>query len=218
MQFHEIDPRDLGANPWNSNTVSHENEQKLRASVERLGMFKPLIVREMEDGSLQLIGGQHRCEAAIEAGMQTVPVINLGRITEERAKEIGLIDNSRYGTDDTLKLAELLDELGMTDMVEIMPWSEHEIAAISASIAVDIDDLDLEEDGLEGDDPDNQGQERAPRTHEVLRFKCSLNDSARIRSLVNRTIATHDFNGSDDLTNAGDALAQLLLTSASSDD
>src|SRR5690348_6918711 len=112
-----VDPRLIEPNPWNTNVVSHENEQKLRASIERNGMFKPALVREVSsfpgarDIKLQSIGGWHRVEQAIELGWTEVPVINLGRISDEQAKEISLADNARYGVDDTLKLSELLGEL-----------------------------------------------------------------------------------------------------------
>nr|EKV2115583.1 chromosome partitioning protein ParB [Acinetobacter baumannii] len=35
-----VDPAQLQPNPWNSNIVSPENEAKLKASIERRGMFK----------------------------------------------------------------------------------------------------------------------------------------------------------------------------------
>jgi hypothetical protein len=44
-----------------------------------------------------------------------------------------------------------------------------------------------------------------------MRFRVSLADSSRIANLVNRTMQEQGFTKEDDLTNAGDALAYLLL-------
>jgi ParB family chromosome partitioning protein len=124
--------------------VSHENELKLRASIERNGMFKPVLVRELDDGTLQSLGGWHRVEQAIELGWpKCLPSSSPG--SDERAKEISLADNARYGIDDTLKLSELLGELDGAAVEAIMPWSAGDIAALTASLAIDVDNLDLDE-------------------------------------------------------------------------
>ena len=112
IKVETLAPERLSPNPWNTNVVSPENQQKLNASIKRFGMFKPIVVREI-DGTLEIIGGQHRWEAAVEMKLPEVPVVNLGRITDKKAKEISLVDNGRYGADDTLQLAELLDDIGV---------------------------------------------------------------------------------------------------------
>src|SRR5437762_10365036 len=99
-----VDPRLLQPNPWNTNVVSPDNEAKIDASNQRLGMFKPIIVRELPDGTLQILGGAHRRESAIRLGWDQVPVFNVGPVSDKQAKEIGLADNARYGHDDTLAL------------------------------------------------------------------------------------------------------------------
>ena len=213
MRLINVDPRELQPNPWNTNHVSHENDIKLRASLRKHGMFKPLVVRELEDGTLQLLGGAHRAGAAIDEGITPVPAFNLGRVDDARAKEIGLIDNARYGSDDTLKLAELLEELGLQNVEPVMPWSAAEVDMLSASIAVDVDQLDLDED--EQSEPEDRDQGDAPKvskTHEIMRFKVGLGDAERLRRLIRTVIKDQGFTGADDLTNAGDALAHILLT------
>jgi ParB-like chromosome segregation protein Spo0J len=215
-----VDPRLIEPNPWNSNVVSHENEEKLRASIERHGMFKPVLVRRLEGGEIQSIGGQHRVEQAIELGYTEVPVIDLGVISDEQAKEISLADNARYGIDDTLRLSEILGDLDTTAVENFMPWTNRDIAALTASLSVDIDNLDLDEPTIPDDD-DQQDEAPAPKTvktHQNLRFRNSIQDAARISNLINRTMADQGFTKEDDLTNAGDALAYLLLQANEDDD
>jgi ParB-like chromosome segregation protein Spo0J len=219
-QYQLLDPTVIQPNPWNTNVVSHENELKIRASLERNGMFKPVLVRELDDGSIQSIGGWHRVEQAIELGWATVPAINLGRISDERAKEISLADNARYGIDDTLKLSELLGELDTAAIEAIMPWSAGDIAALTASLSVDVENLDLDEPVIPDTDEDQPEAPvtKAPKTHQVLRFRNSVVDAARIADLINRTKVEQGFTAEDDLTNAGDALAYLLFERTEDDD
>lgn len=217
IQFEMLDPTKVRPSPWNANVVSHENEEKLRASIERHGMFKPILVRVYVDAStgeetLQCIGGWHRCEQAIELGYSEVPAINLGAISDEKAKEISLADNARYGIDDTLKLSEILGDLDTGALEDILPWTSRDIAALTASLSVDIDNLELDEPVIpDADDEPEEKTAKPMKTHQNLRFRNSIQDAARISEMVNRTMNEQGFNTEDDLTNAGDALAFLLL-------
>lgn len=220
MQFIELDPRSILPCPWNTNVVSHENEEKLRASIERHGMFKPIIVRVLEDGQHECVGGWHRCEQAIEIGYAKVPVCDLGAISDEKAREISLADNARYGLDDALKLNELLKDLDLDAVETTMPWTAQDIEAMTASIAVNVDDLDL--DNVELPDEDEDGPEeapepKAPKTHQLLKFRCTLADAGKISELVSKTMVAEGFTASDSLTNAGDALAFILFSAESED-
>lgn len=225
MIFTEMDPRIIRPAPWNSNVVSHENELKLKASLQRNGFFRPVIVRETSsfDGARDVIyecvGGWHRCEQAIELGYETVPVVNLGPIDEEKAKEISLADNARYGIDDTLKLSEILEGLDIGAIENTMPWTRRDIDAITADLSVDIDDLDLSDKSQEiEDDPDEDlPAPKAPRTHQVIRFRCTLEDAAKIYNIITRVQQEQGFTKEDDLTNAGDALSYIVLSEPDDD-
>lgn len=208
QQFPEVDAASLRPNPWNTNTVSAENQEKLKASIERVGMFKPVIVRELDDGELEILGGEHRAEAAAELGVK-VPVFNLGRISETKAKEIGLLDNARYGSDDAGELAELLKELGEDDLTEFMPWSESDLDLMLSASSVDLDDLDVDESD---DEPaDEPAETKAPKTHRIMRFKVAIGDDERVSDLIEKTKKRLGYTEADELTNAGDALIALLL-------
>ena len=217
MKYEMRDPRTIQPSPWNSNVVSYENAVKLKASLQRLGVFKPILVREATDGVIQCVGGWHRNEQAIELGLSEVPTINLGLISDEKAKEISLADNARYGIDDTLALSELLEGMDLGEVEHILPWSNQDLAAMTASLGVDIDSLDLDDDIILEDDADEPEEAPAPKaakTHQIMRFRPSLADAARISALVTAAMKSEGFTTEDDLTNAGTALAFLLLNGA----
>lgn len=204
-------PSELVPNPWNTNVVPPDNEAKLDESIRRLGMFKPVVVRELTDGTLQILGGEHRAAAAKRLGLQQIPVINLGRVDDRKAKEISLIDNGRYGSDNTLQLAELLDGLGSPeDLAKFMPYSDEDLASIFSSVSIALDDLDIPD---HEDSPLNLPKEKVSQTHQIMRFKVPVEDVEEITRLIEKTMKVQNFTESDSLTNAGDALVFLLKSS-----
>ena len=202
-----LSPERLSPNPWNTNVVSPENQQKLEASIERFGMFKPIVVREI-DGGLQIIGGQHRWEGSVSMKLAEVPVVNLGRISDKKAKEISLVDNGRYGADDTLQLAELLDDIGVgaEELASFMPFSESDFASIFSSVNISLDDLDLPDD----DEVPASAAPKPAQTHQIMRFKVPVDDVSVITDLIERTMKEQRFTDEDSLSNAGNALVHLL--------
>lgn len=202
-----VSPKSLKKNPWNTNVVPPQNESRLDESLKRLGVFKPLLCRELDDGSLEIIGGEHRAESAIRLGIAEVPVISLGRISDARAKEIMLVDNSRYGDDDALRLAELLSEMGsVEDIASFMPYSDADLTAIFASTSIELDDLDIPDNE---DMPVNLPIDKPLQTHQIMRFKIPVEDAARVSELIERVMRTQKFTEEDSLTNAGNALVHI---------
>lgn len=120
MKLENVNPFELKPNEWNSNKVSRDNLEKLKKSVSSLEMFKPLIVRETATG-LEILAGYHRNEAAKELGIESVPVLNLGPIEEQKAKEISIIDNTRYGEDDSELLEKLINSMDTELIGTAMP-------------------------------------------------------------------------------------------------
>lgn len=202
-----VEPSKLRGNPWNPNVLDPASEHKLDASLKRLGFFKPIIARELDAGVMEILGGQHRWESAIRLGLTEIPVISLGKIDDEKAKEIGLADNGRWGHDDAGKLAEILAELDLEEITTFLPYSDNDLSAIIATSEIDLDDLNLDDD----DDVSLADDTKAPPTETIMRFKVPVRDAEAISEAVNRVMKEQGFDGSNALTNAGDALVFLLL-------
>lgn len=214
VQYLEVPVADLRPNPFNPNRVGADNEKKIRASIERNGIFKPIIVREVASvAGYEIIGGQHRWEQATALGMKTVPVANLGQISDVRAKEIGVIDNARYGADDTLMLGDILKEIGSADEIQsFLPYGDTDLSAIFSASAISLDDLDVSRDEvkIEPEQPEDAPAPKPTKTHTVMRFKIGLLDAERLTALIARTQKEQGLTTADELTNAGDALVHLL--------
>lgn len=217
-EYKSVGVGELRRNPWNSNQVAPENETKIRASIERNGIFKPIIVREVAGlQGYEIIGGQHRWEQAVELGHGEVPIVNLGPISEIQAKEIGVIDNARYGADDTGSLVDILKEIGAGEIQDFLPYGQTDIDALFSASDIDLDELELDEsfevnsEERDETDPDLK-PEAQPKTHALMRFKVPIADSERITALIAKAKSEQGFTKEDDLTNAGDALVYLLLS------
>lgn len=204
-----VDPRSLVFSPWNVNTVSPENQRKLVESIKRNGIFRPIVVCELQDGSLQVIAGEHTTRAAVELGLETIAVYNLGPISEKKAKEISVIDNQHYGHEDTFGLSELLREFD-GDVEAFLPMTDEDLKTLFKASTINFDDLDLPESSHVDSmlNPDD-ALAAAPITHQLLRFRVPLGDAEFVQRCIENIIKREGFSGSDSLTNAGDALVQL---------
>lgn len=213
MQALELDPRRLRPNPWNSNRVTPENMEKLKRSIEDLGFASAVVVRETEEG-FEILGGQHRTEAAIELGLKKIPVVNVGVIEDKKARKIGLVDNHRYGNDDVMQLAKIIEEIGedANDLVNLLPVSKADIDAVIGAVDLDLEGFDLAiDDDDDGPPEKSDTKSRTEKTHDVLKFRCTMRDAEAIRQLIEKTIKRQGLAAGDEMTTAGEALALLIL-------
>lgn len=201
-----VEVNQLRGNPWNPNVLDVDAERKLDASLQRLGVFKPIIARETKSG-LEIIGGHHRWESAKRIGVEEVPIINLGDIDDSKAKEIGLADNGRWGHDDAGLLADVLADLDTAELSDFLPYTKKDFEAIFTASDVNLDDLNLDD---EDDDLLDIDDTTAPPTHTIMRFKVPVLDAETLSARLKRVMEEQDFTSGDSLTNAGDALVYLL--------
>lgn len=196
MELHTISPFDLVPNPWNTNRVDRENFDKLKKSLQSLGSFKPVVVRQVE-GKFQILGGYHRVEAAKELSFPTVPIINLGEIDDDRAKEISLVDNTRYGEDDTELLAKLLEDMDTELLTDIMP----DIPVTLESVDAELDDLDKE----------LRKEREEDENTKVLRFRLDLDKAEEIESILDKVAFVNNYKRGDGYADFSEALYHALV-------
>lgn len=65
----------------------------LISSIKVNGILQPLTVRELDSGEYELIAGERRLRAAVQAGLETVPVYILSISTDIEMMEYALIEN-----------------------------------------------------------------------------------------------------------------------------
>ena len=211
METIKIDPKELTFSPWNVNVVSPENMEKLKESVRRNGIFRPVVVREV-DGGYQIIAGEHTTRVAVELGMETIDVYNLGPIDDRRAKEISIIDNQHYGVEDMYGLGELLREIDAAPQ-EFLPFSDQDITKIFEATTINLDSLELPDDSDMIPDYDPEEAQRAARVEfQIMRFKVPIADAERTQRTIEAIIKRQGLKDRDAMLAAGMALVHLCNT------
>lgn len=205
----------LRPNPWNTNTVGAANFEKLKTSIDRLGFFKPVLVREVAGGFYEILGGEHRWRAAVEQGRETIAINSVGKIDDVLAKQMSLVDNERYGEDDDLALQRLIEELQTSldyNFSEIIPIDDELLATVSRESAADFEKLEellAESDEEELPKDPREKKERLGVDHQTMRFKVSYDVAESVTTIINRIIAEQEINTGNESEDAGEALVWL---------
>ncbi len=59
----------------NANVMDDRTRAKLRRSIEEFGLVNPTVVRPIDDGKYETIGGAQRLGIARELGYSTIPCV-----------------------------------------------------------------------------------------------------------------------------------------------
>lgn len=78
---------------------------ELAASIKEIGILQPIVVRELDDSSYEIVAGERRWRAAQLAGLAQVP-ISFKEFSDDQACEAGLIENIQRDDLNPLEEAE----------------------------------------------------------------------------------------------------------------
>jgi hypothetical protein len=82
--------------------------EKIKKSLLVAGQIDPILVRELEDGTYEIVNGYHRWEAMKELGFKEVEIKNLGKIDLDTAISRALLTEDTKVPIDNIELAELM--------------------------------------------------------------------------------------------------------------
>lgn len=102
----QIDP-----NPFQ--TRSHMGEEQLKelaTSIASNGVIQPILVRPLASGRFQLIAGERRWRASVQAGKTTIPAI-LRRVSDEQAMEMTIVENLQRADLNPMEQARAFERL-----------------------------------------------------------------------------------------------------------
>ena len=94
----------------------------LVASISVHGVLEPLLVRRRERGGYELVSGERRFHAALQAGLEEVPCIEL-EVEDRQALEIALIENLQRRDLSAFEEAE-----GFQTLVEKYGYTHEQVA------------------------------------------------------------------------------------------
>lgn len=163
-----VDPRLLEANPWNPNVVDAEMFAKVIASLHAFGFIDPITVRQIDE-RLQIIDGEHRWRAGQNhserckpghdrhVGLPSVPVFDLGVLSESVAQQMTIVLNETRGQADPDRLGKLLTSLMAKETKESLlsnlPFTREAFDRLTGLPALTFENLDVPRPQLTGERP-----------------------------------------------------------------
>lgn len=94
-----------------------EGLEELAASIRELGIIQPISLRQVSDGSYQIIAGERRFRAATIVGLKSVPAY-VRTVEDETMMEMALIENIQREDLNSIEIAltfqKLIDQYGLT--------------------------------------------------------------------------------------------------------
>jgi hypothetical protein len=148
---------ELHPNSWNPNRMDAFMYEKEMASMRAFGFVDPITVRQLPDGSFEILDGEHRWRAAQDIGMKMVPIWNLGEVPDAIAKQLTIVLNETRGRADETKLSALLADLltseSSVELMENLPFDPEQFRRLTNS---DFDWQELE--NLSSNDTQEESQ------------------------------------------------------------
>lgn len=137
--------------PWNYKADDVERARQLAASIDSEKEALVLLVRRLpgENGTYEVIDGNHRLEALRQLGWEGAICRDYGTISDPRAVKIAVAVNETRFDSDVAKLADLFADVllpayGMETLTAELPYSPDELAIYAAGGPL-IDFGDVEE-------------------------------------------------------------------------
>ena len=137
---------DLLPHPLNSNVMSDDLQDKLRAHIKRTGRYPFLVVRPHPDepGKFQVLDGHHRVAILRDLG-HTEARCDVWEVDDREANLLLATLNRLQGQDQPLKRAqlihELLGEMNAGDLSGLLPESDKQIEELHSLLQFPAEDL-----------------------------------------------------------------------------
>jgi len=117
--------------PWNYKKDDHDLSKKLAKNIKRNGQIENILIRELKDGSYEVVNGNHRYRAMKELGAKKIIAYNLGKISLSEAKRIAYETNETKFKADDARVQDLffdiLQDFDKKDLLSTMPIGESQI-------------------------------------------------------------------------------------------
>lgn len=165
---------ELRPNDWNPNSMSDFMVGKARASLRQFGFVDPVLARTVPGvPGLEIVDGEQRWRASILEGLSTIAVIDLGEISDAKAKSLTVVLNETRGRFDRNGLAVLIggllnsgDDALDAAAREVLPYTDRELDSFVKAAAFDWGSLDRE-NPADSTDPRDGADFKASKTFKV---------------------------------------------------
>ena len=127
--------------------------EKIKESLRIAGQIQPILVRELDDGTFELVNGYHRWEAMKELGYKQIEVKNLGKLDFDTAVSRALLTEDTKVPIDMIELAELMKKIVTPEKpldywAELLPYDADLIKSKIDLLDFDFDQYETEGEGV----------------------------------------------------------------------
>jgi ParB family transcriptional regulator, chromosome partitioning protein len=107
----EIPVEAIDRNPFQTRSAFNDAQlSELAASITANGVVQPILLRPQANGRFQLIAGERRWRASMQAGKKTIPAI-LRQVSDEQAMEITIVENLQRADLNPMEQARAFERL-----------------------------------------------------------------------------------------------------------
>lgn len=135
MKITEMPLESLREALWNSNRMDEAMLSRLRESIRRYGMITNLVVRPLEDGLYEVIGGNMRLNVLTELGFTSAPCVVVD-LDDANARLLAQALNRIQGEDDLGIRAELmrkvLEDIPASAVLELLPETAESLKSLAS--------------------------------------------------------------------------------------
>ena len=121
--INEIDIDKIVANPNQPRReMDQDSLQELADSIEQIGIIQPITLRQMDDGTYQIIAGERRWRASQLAGLTTIPAY-VRNANDESVALMALVENIQREDLNAIEIA-----LAYSNMQQVMNLTQDAVA------------------------------------------------------------------------------------------
>ena len=121
--INEIDIDKIVANPNQPRReMDPESLRELADSIEQIGIVQPITLRQMDDGTYQIIAGERRWRASQLAGLATIPAY-VRNANDESVALMALVENIQREDLNAIEIA-----LAYSNMQQVMNLTQEAVA------------------------------------------------------------------------------------------
>lgn len=141
----QIDPRELKLLKLNARYMRHEEYQRLIANIKRDGQLTSAPFACKDGDGYLVLSGNHRTQAAIAAGLKTIPcIVTDDELTEDQKISIQLSHNALAGKDDPYVLKELYNKILDLDWKEYSGLDDKTLELLDKMSAQSLSEANLQ--------------------------------------------------------------------------
>ena len=135
MELTNLSIKQIREAPWNPNYLDEATLRRLRRSIERFDLVTPLVVRRIEPGLYETIGGAQRLAVLREMDVTVVPAVVVDADDVE-ARLLSQALNRIAGEDDLGLRAQLMREVLETrsqeEVISLLPETAESLIALAS--------------------------------------------------------------------------------------